>query len=457
MRTQLLLACVAATAALPAQNLWEKKSPTASPYMRRAGAMGFDGTANRMLIHGGTTQTPGSILAETWTYNGTTWTLQASAGGPARWGHQIVRIPATNRLLTFGGRSPTITGFADDTYQWTGSAWTPLLTPTSPPARSRYGLAYDTVRSRAVLFGGHTLAGSVGDTWEFDGVTWSQVATAHTPPPREDMALAFDAALNRTVLFGGYDANTDTLYGDTWEYDGLDWRQVTTTSSPSPRFRMSSIYDTTRKRVLVYGGFDGINVSTATFEYAGGAWNIVTVGAGSPFSTEMYSGYDNQRRKFVTFGGVGAAFNNETWEFTGINSPLIGTFGAACGTSAGLPTAEATTPPSIGQTYTILWSNLPPTAPAVIAFHGLSNQNFQGAPLPIDLGIIDIVGCTLLVSPDWIDVQLAIGGSAPTPFTLPLDNTLLNVVLYSQILVPDPAFTNGVGGVSPGVRAVIGN
>src|SRR5262249_3203581 len=50
------------------------------------------------------------------------------------------------------------------------------------------------------------------DTWEWDGTDWTERATASSPPARAGHVLAFDAARGRTVLFG------NTSFADTWEY-----------------------------------------------------------------------------------------------------------------------------------------------------------------------------------------------------------------------------------------------
>lgn len=452
-RISLPFAFAALAAAVPAQS-WVKMNPTTSPSMRRTGGMSYDttGATPRILIQGGLTQTPGTILSDTWTYNGTTWAVVGTAGGPARWGHSIVRIPSTpSRLLTFGGRSPTISGFANDTWQWNGSVWTLVSTPTAPSARFRYGMTYDTIRNVVVLFGGETSTAVVNDTWEFNGVTWAQVATTNSPPPREDMVLVFDPDLKRTVLFGGYDSATDTLYGDTWELVDGDWAQVTTASSPPPLFRMCGIHDSTRRRLVVYGGFDGVNFSTVTWEYTGSAWNQISVGAGSPYATEQYAAYDAQRKKFVAFGGVGPAFSNETWEFTGANSPIVSTYGEGCPTSVGLAASSVGTPPLINNTFTLNWTNLPLTSGAVLAITGVQQVN-----PPVDLTVIGYSGCGLLATPDFLSVALTTNGAAQTTFALPNQASLLFVPFYTQILIPDDQAPNAAGGMSHGVRAIIG-
>lgn len=482
-----VLAFASLLAAATSQVAWNKLTPTTSPSMRRAGAMAQDGTgaATRMLIQGGLTQTPATILAETWTWNGTAWTQQTAAGGPARFGHRIVRLPTANQLLTFGGRSPTISALANDTWRWNGTVWSSLATQGATPnaipsARFRYGMAFDSVRNKLVLFGGRTATTTLGDTWELDfattPATWTQVATSVAPPPREDMFFEFDPTLNRVVMYGGYDTDTDTLLGDTWEFDGTEWRDATPlvppVDAPPALLRTAGAYDSARQRLYLYGGFDGLTFSTATYEYTGDRWSPVTVGAGPTASTEMYAGYDAQRRKFVAFGGVGFVFSNETWEFNGTGAgnsttPIVGMFGDGCATSVGVAEGRvvATNQPVVNTTYQIEWTGLPdpddtlPDTPiAAILFHGLSNRTFQAITLPFELSLIGLSGCNLLVSPDISEIVVGTDTSITTSLFLPATApSLINVALYSQILIPDANATNGVGGTSRGVRAVIGS
>jgi hypothetical protein len=201
--------------------------------------MCFDGNGNRLIMYGGVSPTPSVILNETWAYNGTAWTLLSPLGGaPNRWGHQMVRSTVLNRLVTFGGRSPTISGFANDSYQWNGSVWSVIPASNPPPPRYLYGMAYDSGRNIIVVFGGRGSLATLGDTWELtnNGVTWSwqQILTPTSPPPREEMVMAYMPDLRRTVMFGGYDRDTDTIYGDTWDYDGATWHAVTPLASPTP-------------------------------------------------------------------------------------------------------------------------------------------------------------------------------------------------------------------------------
>ena len=433
---------------------WVQLQPTTKPSLRRGAAMAFDATANRLLLYGGTQPTPAVILGDTWAWNGTNWS-QLSVTPLPRWGHQMVRNTTTNRIVTFGGRSPTLTGLANDTFEWTGSAWVAVPTPAAPPARFRYGMAFDSQRQVVVVFGGRGLSQVLNDTWEFDGVTWTQRPTTVRPAPREDFVMAYDPSLARTVVFGGYDPATDTLLGDTWHWDGTTWTESVVTDGPTPRYRATGAFDSGRQRIVMYGGFDGNDLTAQTWEYVGGAWTNVA-GGGTAFATEPIGGYDSQRGRFVTFGGVGASFGDETWEFTGGNDGALGSFGTGCPTSAGIAYPTTAVPPTIGTTYTIDWMNLPTATAAVLVAHGVSNTNWSGIPLPFELSILGLPSCNLLVSAEITGVALASGGVCATSLTIPNTPAFVNTSIYSQILIPDPQAPNASGGASVGARSLLG-
>jgi hypothetical protein len=461
-----VLAAFAATAA--AQTIsWAILTPTASPPARRAGAMAFDAVTNRLIAHGGLSSvTPGGILGETWAFGAPpaagNWVLLAPTGGaPPRWGHRLVRNTQNNRLITFGGRSPNSGAYANDTWEYTGAAnggaWALVPTATRPNARFLYGLAFDERRNVAVLFGGSSSAATFGDTWEYNGTNWTQRTTLTSPPPREDMVLVYDAAIDRTVLFGGYDPDTSTVLGDTWLYDGSDWRQLpASAASPSARFSASAVYDSFRKRVMLYGGYDGAPKQD-TYQFAGDRWITVTAGTTLPVgSTEAYSGYDASRRKFVLFGGFGTTFTAQTAELnvptTGAGQTgLFGTFAPGCSIAATPPAISAPTP-VLGQPLVFTFSELP-AGSLRLGVLGLSNRTWNAIPLPLDLGVLGFGSCPLHVAADFSGTLALTGTSATLSLPIPTNTALINMVVYAQGVVLQ---TTGLS-TTPAAYAVLGN
>ena len=99
--------------------------------------------------------------------------------------------------------------------------WTQVTTPlpNTPSARNAHAMAYDSVWGKTVMFGGDSTSGSFNDTWEYDGVNWTQISTASSPSARSSHAMVYDSVRGKVVLFGGYD-NVVGRVNDTWEYDG---------------------------------------------------------------------------------------------------------------------------------------------------------------------------------------------------------------------------------------------
>jgi hypothetical protein len=118
----------------------------------------------------------------------------------------FVSDTARSRLVLLGyvgGSSPH-----NQTWERSGSTWTQRIVDGLPP-RVGYGMAYDSGRSRTVLFGGY-----VGETWEWDGVSWTQVAFGG-PTSRAGFAIAYDSSRARVMLFGGGAYNA-ALLNDLW-------------------------------------------------------------------------------------------------------------------------------------------------------------------------------------------------------------------------------------------------
>ena len=91
-----------------------------------------------------------------------------------------------------------------------------------------FDMVYDTERKVVVLFGafqeGEKL---IVETWEYDGIEWKQVFPQRSPSVRVWHAMAYDSHRKVVVLYGGSDYTDDNfpnLY-ETWEYDGVTWTQ----------------------------------------------------------------------------------------------------------------------------------------------------------------------------------------------------------------------------------------
>src|SRR6185369_596007 len=96
-----------------------------------------------------------------------------------------------------------------------GSAWAridsaPPVSPQEPLVATGDGLLF---------FDGWNLDHQV-KAWVWDGSAWRRVE-GESPPPRRNTAMVYDSVRRRVLLYSG---ETDTaLLDDFWEFDGTKW------------------------------------------------------------------------------------------------------------------------------------------------------------------------------------------------------------------------------------------
>ena len=219
----------------------------------------FDTTRGVYVLFGGRSSALSSDLGDTWEFDGATWAQAAPAVSPGarRW-CQMAYDPIAGACILFGGYDGT--NYLSDTWRWDGATWTPLSPSNSPSPRARGRLSYDLSRGEMIYFGGRNAAGALSDTWRWDGADWSQVTTASNPPSSGGVAgrfaygMTYDYLRDRHVLFGGT-RNGPTL-SDTWEFDGVDWVQRSA-SGPINRTGPTFAYVLGLQKAFLFGGFTG--------------------------------------------------------------------------------------------------------------------------------------------------------------------------------------------------------
>ncbi len=198
-----------------------------TPPARSAHAMAAktDDSATHIVLYGGDDGT-GQNFSDTWTFDGTDWTLHPGVSGPPALEYgAMVYHETIAKFVHFGGSCPA--GCFADTFTWNGSLWSALFTANAPPPRYLHAMAYDPIRAETVLYGGNLLPqnlGVAGDTWVFDGTNWTQrVVTG--PPPLVSHSMAFDATRGTVVMHGGL-INGSNVSNQTWEWNGSQWSLV---------------------------------------------------------------------------------------------------------------------------------------------------------------------------------------------------------------------------------------
>jgi hypothetical protein len=234
--------------------------------------------------------------------------------------------PTLGAVLLFGG-VPSFGSPFGDTWSYDGSTWTHLAPATSPGGRGQAGMVYDSNRGVTVLYGGGNTSffggPSIDQTWEFDGTTWTHIVPNTTPGGLSLFGIAFDSSRNRVVVYGGDADNSFPIASNgTWEYDGNNWTQMAPANNPGPLERPAMCFDTTRSRVVLFSGIDPQTGGTdETWVYDGTDWSTLpVVGTRPPVRTSGKMVYDASRDVCVLQGGMdpyNGNLINDTWEFDG--------------------------------------------------------------------------------------------------------------------------------------------
>ena len=220
-----------------------------------------------------------------------------TTGGPAGPSKRLLTSaaydPATNRMIVFGGTSQdfgNITGYNDvwvlTNADGTGGtpAWIQISPAGTPPAaRFGAGVGYDPYDNELIVFGGATSfyngscnpivnPGTLNDVWiltNANGVggtpTWTQLAVSGAPPsPRRSGAVVYDSSRNRMIMFGGNEACQSR--NDTWVLSNANGLETWDTPAwtrllppdPLPAARgeimASAAYDTGDNLLILFGG-----------------------------------------------------------------------------------------------------------------------------------------------------------------------------------------------------------
>ncbi|MGZ7030596.1 MAG: Kelch repeat-containing protein [Thermoanaerobaculia bacterium] len=216
----------------------------------------------------------------------------------------------------------------------------PVLFAANPSARTQSRMVYDAVTGNTMLFGGLAaydsgtkLAYDLDDTWEWNGDHWFQVYPATVPGARSIHVMVYDSARRRTLMFGG--KNGFTNLNDMWSYSRRQWTEITPTHLPPGRTFAGAAYDSDRDRVVLFGGSqnnsDGTVITNIydTWEFDGTDWQQVN--DNGPQFIKPILVYDKVRHQTLMFAEETTTLtphmfefdsSSHTWtEITGITLP----------------------------------------------------------------------------------------------------------------------------------------
>ncbi|MEZ6035981.1 MAG: hypothetical protein R3F29_00780 [Planctomycetota bacterium] len=380
--------------------VWTSLTPNPTPPATYRDAV-YDSVRDVVVAVTGTQSTG----LQTWEWDGSTWSMRASGGLPARQAFKLVFDVAHNQTLLFGGNQGGNPGFAD-LWAWNGSSWS-LLQIGGPTPRWNVAMTYDHLRQTVLLFGGRgewqgAQDQPLADTWEWNGSYWFLHFGVASPPARELAGLAFDRHRNRAVLLGGI--GQSGLLNDTWEWGGAAWTQVAVQGPPN--------------------GFGSLS-------------------------------YDPMRGVMVAMRG------GSTWEYVAdANAPAsFSTYGAGCVGPAGVPSLDHVSGslPRIGSVLQMTVQNLPASVFNVaVGFWGTDASSWAGLPIPVSLTPLGFTGCDAWLAPLAVVTLNNTAGTAAWNVPIPMNALALGADLYFQAGVLVPGWNPGGFVFSNAGHAVVG-
>ncbi len=318
--------------------VWSEPAPQADPGPREQHAMAYDAVRGRTVTFGGVSS--GTLLTDTLEWDGREWfdVTPAGASPSRRTQYALAYDPVRKRVVLFGGGDPVTRTTLADTWTWDGTTWVDVTPASSPPPRRGAELAFDTARGRLLMFGGCAIypdpsdllnsCGSSGtsllaDTWEWDGATWVEVTPSGTnPAQRMECAMTYDPVRDRTVMSGGNQIFITPIEesNDTWEWNGTAWTEMEVLGpNPQNRFRATLVYDGARRRPVMFGGAGSGGDDSADWD--GAHWTRATAISAASIRPRSLQGiaYDGARGRTVVYGGnprefVGDPSLGDTWQ-----------------------------------------------------------------------------------------------------------------------------------------------
>jgi hypothetical protein len=179
----------------------------------------------------------------------------------------------------FGGEGDA--GAYTETWTWDGTDWTLLSPATAPTTRHFASMAYDAERGVTVLFGGSLPGVRLNDTWTWDGTSWTRQASA-APTASGFTYMTYDATTKEVIayVYFGLDPYPPAEYTIAW--DGTRWTDRTNASDPSPRADAAIAFDSASGKVVLYGGtFDQPQPFGETWLWDGSTWSLWRQPAGA--------------------------------------------------------------------------------------------------------------------------------------------------------------------------------
>src|SRR6266571_542864 len=284
---------------------WTQAQPVKAPSPRTEPAFAYDVATRQVVLFGGRTTTDFSFLNDTWTWDGTAWTLQHPRHSPGgRSNAAFTYDPAVSAMILVGGYTQqpnaALVNALDEVWKWDDNDWTLIGHATEEVVLSGAGRAAYDLQSKQIV----VVTDTATLTW--NGTTWNLYANPQHWSG-SDVIYADPASGAVTVI--AYFANPDsslTYRLETWS--GVAWSEGSVVPLPTTMGQgwldvAGAAYDSKRRQVVTFGGGCAVQPSTDTLTFDGATWSIRQPQYHPPGRTNAYMVFDPNRSEVVMFGG----------------------------------------------------------------------------------------------------------------------------------------------------------
>lgn len=286
------------------QGHWKQLAPAGSPNVGTSinlQQMAYDPVRHQAIL-----MVENGVLGYSWSYwsfDGANWASIATPPGVV-----------LNGGMTYDqGRSAVLTMTDAGAFLWNGSTWVAVPSIPGPFYRDR-ALCYNGHRQTLVAFGGHSSFSDTDDTWEWDGVQWKQRTRQPTwPTPRGGSTLVYDPMRKVVFMFGG--DNPSGLLDEVWFFEGTYWWNVGSYLTRPTARDEAMMAEAPSAGAVLFGGFDSAyNLLNDTWVWNGAYWlrHYLTTNP-SPRSSGAMTRAGNNRVLLVGGRGSNSATLGDTW------------------------------------------------------------------------------------------------------------------------------------------------
>ena len=205
--------------------------------------------------------------------------------------------------------------------------------PAIPQARHGAKMVYDPEGEQMLLFGGRgngSIQGDLfNDLWAFDleNQIWREITSSSPPSPRLSPGMVYDPDRHQIILFGGYGKRG--RLNDTWLFDlgSYEWEEIHPEISPPARSDLGMAFDGLNQVAVMFGGYcldhqRDYCGDTWYFDPGMNSWREVFPVESPPVMYGHSLNYDSQNGKFLLWGGHMSDFDQTGMSSAGYNGSI---------------------------------------------------------------------------------------------------------------------------------------